>query len=156
TGNIDAFAGGGAVNAAPYGDGGQAVDANIGAPQSVALGPDGKVYIPDGSHYYIRVVDPGTGVISKWFTPTYPGSSCAAGVPSFSYPLANSSIRFKANGDAYIFGYICQGTDTGTTYGILLRAANGTITRIAGLNTGSTNENILAINASLGSDVSDI
>jgi hypothetical protein len=159
TGIIETLAGGGAVNTAPYGDGGQATDANIGSPQSVAVAPDGKVYFPDPSHLYFRYVDPVTGVIKKWFTPSYPpggGAGCVAGTPSMYYPIGATSLRFKANGDAYMFGYICQGTDTNVTYGILLRAAAGTFTRVAGLNTGTTTENILAINASLPSDMSDM
>jgi hypothetical protein len=159
TGIIDTLAGGGTVTTAPYGDGGQAADANIGSPQSVAVGPDGKVYFPDTAHYYFRVVDPATGIISKWFTPSYPsagGAGCTAGTPSMYYPVSSSSLRFKANGDAYMFGYICQGTDTSATYGVLLRAAAGTFTRIAGSTTGTTTEGILAVNASVPSDLSDI
>jgi sugar lactone lactonase YvrE len=159
TGNIDTLAGGGAVNTAPYGDGGQAIDANIGNPQSVAVAPDGKVYIPDGSHYYIRQVDPTTGIIKKWFTPSYTGAGgagCADGTASLYYPDGRSAIRFKANGDAYLSGYICEGITTNTPYGIVLRAANGTFTRVAGVySNGSETENILATSTTIP-DLTDI
>jgi len=159
TGNINTLAGGGAVTTAPYGDGGQGIDANIGSPQSVAVGPDGTVYIPDASHYYIRQVDPTTGIIKKWFTPSYSGgggAGCVNGTPSLFYVDGRSAIRFKANGDAYISGYICEGVTANTPYGILLRSAAGTFTRIAGLYTGgATTENILATNASIP-DLTDL
>jgi hypothetical protein len=129
-GKINTFAGGGAVVA----DGGAPTEANIGNPFSVAVDPDGTVYFPDTAHDQIRKVDSGGAQISAWFLPSYGNGNCVAGTPSFYYSDAATSVRFLPNGDAYIAGYICQGTNTGATYGILLRKkSDGSFTRIAGL-----------------------
>jgi hypothetical protein len=153
TGVINTLAGGGTVTTAPYGDGGPATDANIGGVYSVTVGPDGKVYIPDVAHYNIRVVDPDTSIITSWVTATYP-AACVNGTVSFYYADTHSAVRFTTGGAAYISGYICQGTTTNNTIGIALRAANGTMTRVAGLYNGITTENADAIATSLP-DLSD-
>jgi len=150
---ISTFAGGAVDNGTNHGDGGQAIEAAIGNPVSVTVGPDGEVYIPDTDHYYIRVVD-SNGNINKWFDQSYQHGNCVAGVPSFYYAEAHTTVRFAANGDAYIGGYICQGTTANATYGILLRAANETFTRIVGLNTGTGTDDIDGI-ATLLPDLGD-
>jgi hypothetical protein len=150
---INTFAGGAVDNGTNHGDGGQAIDANLGNVVSVTVGPDGEVYIPDPDHYYIRVVAP-DGTITKWFDQSYLHGNCVAGAPSFYYVEAHTTVRFAANGDAYIGGYICQGTTANATYGILLRAANGTFTRIVGLSTGTSTDDIDAI-ATLLPDIGD-
>jgi hypothetical protein len=141
---ISTFAGGVADNNTDHGDGGPATNANLGSVVSVTVGPDGKVYIPDPGHYSIRVVDGGT--ITPWFTESYQHGNCVASVPSFYYADTHTVVRFASNGDAYVGGYICQGTNTSATYGILLRASGGTFTRIAGLSGGATTEGVLATN----------
>jgi hypothetical protein len=153
TGVINTLAGGGSVSTAPFGDNGPATDANIGSVYSVSVGPDGKVYIPDNAHYNIRVVDPDTNIITSWVTATYP-AACVNGVVSLRYADTHSAVRFTTGGAAYISGYICQGTTTSDTVGIALRAANGTMTRVAGLSSGITTENADAIATSLP-DLSD-
>ncbi|KPJ62653.1 hypothetical protein AMK68_04655, partial [candidate division KD3-62 bacterium DG_56] len=61
-GVITTVAGGGAP-ANGLGDGGPAVAASLDLPTSVAVGPDGSVYVADCSHHRIRKVDP-QGVIT--------------------------------------------------------------------------------------------
>jgi sugar lactone lactonase YvrE len=153
TGVITTLAGGGSVTTAPYGDGGDATSANIGAVQSVTVGPDGKVYIPDPDHYGIRVVDE-YGTITTWVTPSYGNGNCVNGTVSFYYASADTTVRFTSNGGAYISGYICQGTTTNNTLGIVLRASNGTFTRVAGLYNGIQTENADATATTLP-DISD-
>jgi RHS repeat-associated protein len=41
----------------PRGDGGLAIEASLRSPDDVAIGPDGNLYIADGSDHIIRVVD---------------------------------------------------------------------------------------------------
>jgi hypothetical protein len=152
TGVIDTLAGGGAVNTAPYGDGGPATDANIYYPWAVSVGPDGMVYIPDYGHNRIRVVNPTTGIITTWLAGN---TTCVNGTVSlYSVPQYGSVVRFAANGDAYVSGNLCQGTTTNVTVGIAQRAANGTMTRVAGLYGGVKTENADAT-ATLLSAMSD-
>jgi sugar lactone lactonase YvrE len=154
TGVIETLAGGSTDNTAPYGDGGVGVDAHIGSVDSVTVGPDGKVYFPDKTHYRIRVVDPDTTIITTWLNGTYNTGSCLAGTVSLYYPTEHSAIRFAADGSAFISGYICQGTTATNTQGIIRRASNGTTTRILGLSTGAQTDNIDAI-ATLLPDLGD-
>ena len=143
TGVIETLAGGG-VNTAPYGDGFPGAEAHIGAVDSVTVGPDGKVYFPDKTHYTIRVVDPDSTTVTRWLNSTYNTGSCQVGTVSLYYPTEHSAIRFAADGSAFISGYICQGVTAGTPYGIMRLASNGT-TRIVGLSGGATTDGIDAI-----------
>ncbi|HKY37225.1 MAG TPA: hypothetical protein VJN18_14880, partial [Polyangiaceae bacterium] len=145
SGVIDTLAGGGSVTTDPFGDGGPAVDANIGGITSVSVDGDGNVYIPDPTHHRIRKVD-ALGNIDVWLDGTSP-SGCTNGVVSLNYiDQYGSAVRFNADGSAYISGHICEGTSTSSTLGIILRSADGnTFTRIAGLSGGITTENADAI-----------
>jgi hypothetical protein len=152
TGVIDTLAGGGSVSVAPFGDGGPATDANIYYPTAVSVGPDSLVYIPDYGHSKIRVVDPETGIITTWLAGN---TTCVMGTVSlYSVSTYGTAVRFAANGDAYVSGNLCQGTTTNNTQAIALRAANGTMTRIAGLYNGVATENADAT-ASLITAMSD-
>jgi hypothetical protein len=143
------------VNVAPFGDGGLGPDANIGTVYSVTVAPDGKVYIPDTSHYRIRVIDPDTTVITTWLNSTYNlGGGCQTGTVSLYLTEFGSAIRFDESGGAYISGYICQGTTTNNTRGILHRTSAGVTTRVLGLYNGVTTENADAV-ATLVPDLSD-
>jgi hypothetical protein len=150
---IETLAGGNATNTQPWGDGGLGTDANIGNPSSVSVDANGLIYIPDYGHNRIRVVDPVTGFISTWLAG---GTPCVNGTVSFgSLSQFGNVVRFKANGDAYVSGNICQGTTTNQPLGIALRAkSNGAMTRIVGLNAGITTENADAIASALP-DLSD-
>ncbi len=54
---INTFAGGGNVPGSGIGDGGPATQAELAVPNSVAVGPDGSVYIAETYHYGVRRVD---------------------------------------------------------------------------------------------------
>lgn len=154
TGVIDTLAGGGTVNTAPFGDGGPATDANIYYPSSVSVDANGLVYIPEYSRNKIRVVDPDTGIITTWVAGTYPAACVQGTVSLYSIPQY-ATVRFAANGDAYISGNFCQGTTTNNTLAIALRAkSTGAMTRIAGLYNGVATENADATATALP-DLSD-
>jgi sugar lactone lactonase YvrE len=139
TGVINTFAGGGSTTTPPYGDGGPAAEANFGAVQSVSVGPDGKVYIPDAAHSRIRVVDPDTDIITTFMLSS---TACVAGTTSlYSVDQTASVVRFLDDGSAYVSGYLCPGNGTtNPALGIALRATNGTLTRIAGIYAGVQTE----------------
>ena len=130
TGVIDTFAGGGSVAAEPFGDGGDALEANLGYVSSVSVGPDGLVYIADYYHNRFRVIDPTTGFIDSWLDGN---TSCVQGtVQLYSVDQFGSVVRFAENGDPYVSGNLCQGTTTNITLGIAKLNGNA-FTRILGL-----------------------
>lgn len=144
---ISTFAGGAADNGTNHGDGGPATAANLGVVYSVTVGPDGKVYVPDTGRG-VRVVD-GAGTITTWLGQNYP-SGCALNTPALYYTDTTTMVRFASNGDAYVSGRICEGASTSETKGIVVvPAAGGALTRIAGLSTGATTDGILATAALL-------
>ncbi len=150
TGNINAFAGSPSLTSqtAPWGDGGQAINAYVGAPMSVSVDSAGLVYIVDTYHSKIRVVDPTTNVITTWLTVNSTAICTGSVVP---YSLSQfSEVLFDSLGGAYISGNLC-GSETGNTtaLGILYRSKTGTYTRILGSNVANTNENISPLSASL-------
>jgi hypothetical protein len=147
---INTLAGGNTINTAPYGvppGGGTATDADIGNPSSITVDDAGLVYIPDYSHNRILVVDPAFSSVSVWLAGN---TTCVNGtVQLYSVGQFQSTVHFKANGDAYVSGNLCQGTTTGTTIGIMLKPTAGAVTRIAGLSPGASTENIDATAATI-------
>jgi len=136
SGKISTVAGGGSVATAPWGDGDDPTKANIGSPQSVSVGPDGKIYIPDSAHYPIRVIDPTatTVQIQPYITPTAGNGTCVNGVMSLYYATADTAVRFDSAGDPYVSGYFCEGATANLAYAIgKYNPANKTFTRVAGL-----------------------
>jgi sugar lactone lactonase YvrE len=154
TGVIDTFAGGDAsVTTAPWGDGGPAVNSNLGTVTGVSLDANGLVYIPDYTHNRIRVVNPDTGVITSWLVGN---TTCVAGTVQLYSVDQYSAVRFKSDGTAFIGANFCQGINTSASLGIARRDTDGTMTRIAGLATGSsTSEDIDATQANFP-DFSDL
>jgi sugar lactone lactonase YvrE len=64
-GRITTVAGGARMGAAGFsGDGGPATAAQLNAPQGIAIGPDGSLYIADTANERIRKVDPNSGMIT--------------------------------------------------------------------------------------------
>jgi DNA-binding beta-propeller fold protein YncE len=57
------------------GDGGLAVDAMLGSPRDIELGPDGRLYFADTKNHAIRAIDLGTGTIETVLGDGTPGTS---------------------------------------------------------------------------------
>lgn len=145
-GIIHVFAGGGTG----FSEGVAPTQVQLAQPQAVSVDHSGDVYITDINSNAIRVVRHATGLIATWFAATQ-ASPCTGSALQLHGLVADASdvLWVGTAGDAYISGYIC-GTETANTQvlGIVLRSANGTLTRIAGVNAGSASENIPATSAS--------
>jgi sugar lactone lactonase YvrE len=63
TGAIDCIAGNGVAGVS--GDGGAALEASLGAPFDLEIGPDGRLYVADALGYSIRAIDLATGTIER-------------------------------------------------------------------------------------------
>jgi class 3 adenylate cyclase len=84
------------------GDGGLATQAELNAPQGVALGLDGNLYIADTGNNRIRKVDPSSGVITTIAgtgEPGYSGDHGQANLARLNGPL---SVAVSSNGLIYI------------------------------------------------------
>lgn len=146
---IDTFVGytgsGSAPGSPNYGVPGPGTGVNLGAVYGMALNPaDHKLYLVETGHNRILQVD-SSGNVASWLTPN---GSCTGAINLYSFP-GYAQIVWAPGGVAYISAYLC-GTDTASSavYGVLQRAQNGTLTRIAGQNntTGNQNDGTLATN----------
>jgi len=138
TGIISTVAGGGAAIAPDYGDGGGATSATLAAPGHVRLGADGALYISDVTHNRIRRVDLTTGIITAWLT----GNTTCTGVTLQLYGCQaeqrSCDVAFDASGRAFVSGYFCGSAIGTTTWAIVRRDTDGTLTRVAGISAGLT------------------
>ena len=69
------------------GDGGPATAAAVPTPVALAVGPDGKIYVASYGSHRVRVIDPGTGVVT-----TFVGNG-GAGVSANGTALGSASVR---------------------------------------------------------------
>jgi sugar lactone lactonase YvrE len=134
SGVIRTLAGGGNATAPTFGDGGPATAAALSNPQYLSVGPDGGVYVSDLGHSRIRRIDPTTGLISAFLSPT----SCAAN-DTIQFTGCNSyapcAMVWDAGGvtiTAGICGTSPSATGGNTTNGLMRRANDGTLTHLAG------------------------
>ncbi len=100
-GIISIFAGGCGIFC-PYGDGGPATQANLGIPRGLALGPDGSLYIADGSgQSVVRRVLPNGIITTVAGTRTfgYNGDNIPAATAQLSSPVG---LTFGPDGALYI------------------------------------------------------
>lgn len=134
TGIIDTFAGGSASNVAPYGDNGVATSANLSNPRSVSIGPDGAVYITDPGHSRVRKV--ANSVITTWIQDDT--TNCSTTPLKIYNIMPDTEVIWLVGGAAYISAQLC-GTETAnqSVNGVVHRAANGTLTRVAGINSAA-------------------
>lgn len=141
SGAVSRFAGGGTANTAPYGDGGPAVDATFGslsfASTSVAVGPDGMVYVDDRERKTVRVVDPGTGLIGTW--QIFDTTNCTgADVLKVRGPMTSDTNFMAFSGtDAYFPAWVCGTATGGNTWWIVKRSAAGALTLFAAMDYAS-------------------
>jgi sugar lactone lactonase YvrE len=140
TGIITTVAGNGSAEGGPLGDGGLAINANIGA-WSIAVDGSGNLYIGDTDYSRIRKVDAGTGIITTIAGNGTFGFSGDGG-PATSAELQNPyGVTLDASGNLYI-------GDAGNARIRRVDARTGIITTIAGNGTnGSSGDGGAATNA---------
>lgn len=118
------------------GNGGLATAATLNAPSTVAVSPNGRVYIADTGNNLIRAVDPVTGDISTY---AGGGTACSYSVDSEGdgCPATQATLKAPAGlaTDSYDNLYIA---DTGNNLIRRVDPRTGTIDLYAGLITGAT------------------
>ena len=101
TGIITTLAGNGTVGYS--GDGGPAVNAGLGKPTGVGLGPSGNIYIGDTLNHLIRRVDAATGIITSVAgTPQIPGFAGDCGPAGAALLNKPSGVFVNPAGDVLI------------------------------------------------------
>ena len=122
TGTIKTIAGAGLVE----GDGGPATASWLGAPQSMAVGPDGTIYIADTNNNRIRRVSSGTiTTIVGNGTAGYSGDGGPAVAASLSWPFY---VALDSAGNLYFSDY---------QNNVVRKVSGGIITTVAGKHFGS-------------------
>jgi uncharacterized protein (TIGR03437 family) len=132
-GIITPVAGGG--NCGPnLGDGGPAINACLGLPQSPTVGPDGNLYIADTYHHLIRKVD-SSGLISTVAgllvqpspgSVVYPGGFSGDNGPALQALLnLPSRVVFDSQGNMYICEWVNARIRKVNTSGIITTFAGG-------------------------------
>ena len=122
-GVINTFAGGGWVPGIGVGDGGPATQAELGVPEGVAVGPDGRVYISEVVGARVRRVD-ASGIITTVAGTGTPGFSGDGG-PATSAMLSDPhGVAVAPDGTLYIADR--------SNHRIRRVDANGIITTVAG------------------------
>ena len=122
-GIIYTFAGGG-IPDDYVGDGGQAVDAQLGFPTGVTVDEDGNVYIADTWSHRIRKVD-ADGIISTLAGTGMLGYSGDGGLAASAQLRAPSGVAVDSAGNAYIADYGNQRIRKVGADGIVFTIAGG-------------------------------
>lgn len=107
------------------GDSGPASSARLRAPEDVALGPNGDLYVADTGNHAVRRVARATGIITTVAgtgAPGFGGDGSAAALASLSGPRA---LEVSSGGDVYI-------ADTGNERIRRIEIATAAITTVAG------------------------
>jgi sugar lactone lactonase YvrE len=124
-GTINRFAGTG-VCGAVTGNGGAAVNAQLGMVKAVAVDPSGNVYLSDDSNAVVRKISP-AGIITNFAgngTPGYTGDHGPATTAEMNEPWG---IAIDASGDVYISDYQANAVRMVNPAGIISTVAgNGT------------------------------
>jgi hypothetical protein len=154
TRRITTLAGGAMIGAPTYGDGGSATEAQLNAPQRVALLPDGTLVIDD-SFVGLRAIDTTAGTIDTLvrFTPSCsptrpdPSTMCLSGRVSAAggVPLA---VDTDGNLFAYAnFGSTRLGTMHTTAPAIARLTPSGSFAHVFGQSGGSVSDGAVATGA---------
>ena len=106
---LNVFAGNN-LNDANVADGIVATGANLNDPTSVALGPDGDVFIVDQTHGRVRRVDTDAGLpgVPGTITSVVVAASCTTDNVRIS-SFDDSALAFDASGRMYMTGYVSNG-----------------------------------------------
>lgn len=137
SGLITTVVGGGAATPPTYGDGGDALSAELSYPKQVSVGPDNAIYVGDSYHNRIRRVDPVTNVITSVVQP----GTCADPVALSSCAGESCAMVWQGT-NLYITGYLCGTQTNGYAYGIVRRDAGGTLTHVLGYQGGSAADGV--------------
>ncbi|TAN69205.1 MAG: PASTA domain-containing protein, partial [Magnetospirillum sp.] len=112
------------------GDGGPATQAQFKTPKSIALGPDGSLYIADYGNHRVRRIDPDGNI------DTVAGNGNASGLLGDNGPATSATLGLPRGVAVGPDGtlYISQATFGGTATSNRVRRVdpNGTITTVAG------------------------
>lgn len=82
-----------------FGDGGPAVQAGVGGPFGVVVGPDGAIYVCEISNHVVRRIDPETGVITTVAGTGEKGYSGDGGPATEAMLNEPYEVRFDAGGN---------------------------------------------------------
>ncbi len=133
TGEISTVAGNGIFGFG--GDGGPAVDAQLGTPFGVAVDGDGNIYASDTANHRIRRIDAATGIITTVAGTGTAGATGDGGPATEATLFAPRGIDFDADGNLLIADFANSRVRS-------VDGATGTITTIAGTGTvGSLGDN---------------
>lgn len=100
SGTIDTVVGNGEFGFG--GDGGSALDAQLGNPRDLAFGPDGELYVADTANHCVRVVTP-DGQINTFAGTCGEGGAADVGALAAEAPLAYPyGVEVDAAGNLYI------------------------------------------------------
>ncbi len=134
TGIITTFAGDGIIGSS--GDGGPAIDAELGFPQEVAADAAGNIYIADDLYNNIRKVDAATGIISLYAGNGSTEISGDGGPATAAGIAVPGGIALDASGNLYItaaYGVVSDGNLLCIKSEVRkVDAATGIITAVAG------------------------
>jgi len=125
------------------GDGKKAVSASLSGPTSVAVGPDGSLYIADQGNHAIRKVDGATTlmstVVSRYQVANGPGKNA-----TLVHLNAPTAVIVDGEGNLYV-------ADTGNQRVLIMTAETGLIVTIAGTGTyGLGADGVAATESDLG------
>jgi sugar lactone lactonase YvrE len=155
TRRITTLAGGAAIGAPTYGDGGSATEAQLNSPIHIALLPSGTLVVDD-SFVGLRAIDTTAGTIDALvrFTPTCsptrpdPSTMCLTSRTTFGIPLA-----VDADGNLFVyasFGSTRLGTMHVTAPAIARLTPGGSFAHVFGQSSGTESDGAIATGAGSG------
>jgi sugar lactone lactonase YvrE len=100
SGLVETVAGDGTRGAG--GDGGPAKSAQLGLPQDIEIGPDGRLYIADTENHVVRAVDLTTGIITRVAGSGQVGDGGDGGDAKAASLNRPFGIAFDADGNLYV------------------------------------------------------
>ena len=134
---------GGNCNGSPSGDGGLAINAQIGSPLSVAVDTSGTIYFAESGSFKVRRIDAVTGVLSTYAGDGTQGSIGDDGLATSARFMDVSAVAIDTAGNLFIADRIDHRIRR-------VDATSKIITTVAGDGTqGSTGDNGPAVSAKL-------